>query len=123
MTKKKMTDVEKSIFEESEKINTIKAKVKARVSKIDDFALVEEQLSTDNWKDKEFQFTNNTVRLGTLFSGIGAIEHAFQRLKIKHEIVFAGDIDEKCKLLFQRIVLPAEKRVVWLVLQYRQGGN
>lgn len=97
MTKKKMTDVEKSIFEESEKINTIKAKVKARVSKIDDFALVEEQLSTDNWKDKEFQFTNNTVRLGTLFSGIGAIEHAFQRLKIKHEIVFAGDIDEKCK--------------------------
>lgn len=89
MTKKKMTDVEKSIFEESEKINTIKAKVKARVSKIDDFALVEEQLSTDNWKDKEFQFTNNTVRLGTLFSGIGAIEHAFQRLKIKHEIVFA----------------------------------
>jgi DNA (cytosine-5-)-methyltransferase len=97
MTKKKMTDVEKSIFEESEKINTVKAKVKARVSKIDDSALVEEQLSTDNWKDKEFQFANNTVRLGTLFSGIGAIEHAFQRLKIKHEIVFAGDIDEKCK--------------------------
>lgn len=28
MAKKKMTDVEKSIFEESEKINTVKAKVK-----------------------------------------------------------------------------------------------
>lgn len=36
------------------------------------------------------------VRLGTLFSGIGAIEQAFKRLKIDHEIIFAcdnGDID------------------------------
>jgi DNA (cytosine-5)-methyltransferase 1 len=31
--------------------------------------------------------------VGTLFSGIGAIEHALQRLGIKHEIAFAGDID------------------------------
>jgi DNA (cytosine-5)-methyltransferase 1 len=34
-----------------------------------------------------------TVVVGTLFSGIGAIEHAFQRLNIKHKIAFAGDID------------------------------
>ena len=45
-----MTDVEKSIFEESEKINTVKATVKARASKIDDSTLAEEELSADDWK-------------------------------------------------------------------------
>lgn len=49
------------------------------------------------WKDKKFSCPVKTVRLATCFSGIGAIEHAFQRLKIKHKIIFAGDIDEKCK--------------------------
>ena len=97
MAKKKMTDVEKSIFEESEKINTVKATVKARASKVVDSTLTEEVLSVDSWKEKEFSFPNHTVRLGTLFSGIGAIEHAFQRLKLKHKIVFAGDIEDKCK--------------------------
>lgn len=36
------------------------------------------------------------IRLGTVFSGIGAIEQAFKRLNIEHEIVFAcdnGDIE------------------------------
>lgn len=37
------------------------------------------------------------IRLATSFSGIGAIEHAFQRLGLNFEIVFAGDIDDKCK--------------------------
>lgn len=92
-----MTDVEKSIFEVSDKINTVKATVKERASKISISNLSEEALSTDNWKDKEFLFANNTVRLGTLFSGIGAIEHAFQRLKLKHKIIFAGDIEDKCR--------------------------
>lgn len=32
-----------------------------------------------------------------MFSGIGAIEHALQRLKLKHRIVFADDVDAKCK--------------------------
>ncbi|MGL5724835.1 DNA cytosine methyltransferase [Cetobacterium sp.] len=31
------------------------------------------------------------IRLATVFSGIGAIEHAFQRLNIDHKIVFACD--------------------------------
>lgn len=35
--------------------------------------------------------------IGTLFSGIGALEHALQRLGLKHRIVFAGDIDDRCK--------------------------
>lgn len=45
----------------------------------------------------QFAYPNREVRLGTLFSGIGAIEHAFQRLRLPCRIVFAGDIDAKCK--------------------------
>lgn len=95
--KKKMTDVEKSIYEESEKISKVKKIIKKHSTKIDNSQIIPEELSTENWKTKQFVFPNNTVRLGTVFSGIGAIEHAFQRLKLNHKIVFAGDIDTKCK--------------------------
>ncbi len=50
-----------------------------------------------DWRSFSFAFPNRKIRLGTSFSGIGAIEHALQRLNIKTEIVFAGDIDENCK--------------------------
>ena len=36
------------------------------------------------------------IRLATVFSGIGAIEHALERMELEHEIVFAcdnGDVD------------------------------
>ena len=36
------------------------------------------------------------IRLATVFSGIGAIEHAMQRMGLEHKIVFAcdnGDLD------------------------------
>ncbi len=49
------------------------------------------------WQTKTFSKPNFTLRLATCFSGIGAIEQAFKRLNIKHEIVFAGDIDPKVK--------------------------
>ena len=55
-------------------------------------SLIETSL-TDEWVRKKLENKNVTLRIGTLFSGIGAIEHALQRLKIKTEIVFAGDID------------------------------
>lgn len=35
--------------------------------------------------------TNIMIRLATVFSGIGAIEHALQRMQIRNEIVFACD--------------------------------
>lgn len=95
--KRKLTDVEKSIFEKSDKITNVKRIVKARSSAIDNIGTTQEDISVSEWKDKEFMFTDRTVRLGTVFSGIGAIEHAFQRLKLKHKIVFAGDIDNNCK--------------------------
>ena len=48
--------------------------------------------STD-WRDKSFSNPQKTINLATLFSGIGSIEYAFKRLKLKHNIIFAGDID------------------------------
>lgn len=50
-----------------------------------------------DWRNKEFVHPERTIRLGTSFSGIGAIEHALKRLGIKTEILFAGDIDANCK--------------------------
>ncbi len=49
------------------------------------------------------------IRLATVFSGIGAIEHALDRMGLKHEIVFAcdnGDVDiltKKVKINFDDI--------------------
>ena len=94
---KKMTDVEKSIIETSEQIDKVKKIVKKKSLSLGNAITVTEELSEDDWKNKEFSFPDSIVRLGTVFSGIGAIEHAFQRLKIKHKIVFAGDIDKNCK--------------------------
>lgn len=94
---KKMTDVEKSIREESEKINNVKKIVRERTLEIEKLDAEPEKLSDEKWKEKTFEFPERTVRLGTVFSGIGAIEHAFQRLKLKHKIVFAGDIEDNCK--------------------------
>src|SRR5574344_323045 len=47
--------------------------------------------SRDDWRDKESSHPERTVRLATCFSGIGAIEQAFKRLRIRHKIIFAGD--------------------------------
>ena len=52
---------------------------------------------TRDWRTSEFENPKATINIGTTFSGIGAIEHAFQRLKLKHEILFAGDIDDHVK--------------------------
>lgn len=55
--------------------------------------------STD-WVAKPFSHPERTIRLATAFSGIGAIEHAFQRLGLSTEIVFAGDIDANCRKMY-----------------------
>ena len=49
------------------------------------------------WTEREFAHPERLIRLGTSFSGIGAIEHAFQRLGLRTEILFAGDIEPNCK--------------------------
>lgn len=45
------------------------------------------------------------LRVGTLFSGICAFEHALKRLNILNEIVFACDNDKYCKEAFLQIMI------------------
>lgn len=40
------------------------------------------------------------IRLGSVFSGIGAVEHALVRLGVPHEIVFAGDVDKHVRATY-----------------------
>lgn len=54
-------------------------------------------ISKQDWQKKKFHFPKNTINVATLFSGIGAVEHALKRLKLKSNIVFAGDIDPHVK--------------------------
>ena len=54
------------------------------------------KINTD-WRDKKIHNPKEKIKIGTLFSGIGAIEYAFKRLKIHTDIIFACDIDKFCK--------------------------
>lgn len=93
-----MATVEKDINEISDKIAEVKEIVKKRAKAIKSIEYKEGEISNGtHWKELSFAYPERTVRLGTLFSGIGAIEHAFQRLGLKFDIAFAGDIDAKCK--------------------------
>ena len=47
-----------------------------------------------SWKDRVCSHPERTVRIATAFSGIGSPEMALQQLGVKHEIVFACDIDK-----------------------------
>ena len=37
------------------------------------------------------------LRVGTLFSGIGAAEYALRKMGVEHQVLFAGDIDKYVK--------------------------
>lgn len=94
-----MATVERYITENSIRISHIKSLIKEKAEKL---VLIPETQESPiskgtSWKDLEFSHPERTIRIGTMFSGIGAIEHAFQRLKLKHHIVFTSDIDAKCK--------------------------
>ncbi len=93
-----MATVEKDIKETSEKIVKVKNLVKKRADELEYKDIPQSAISDVNdWRIKSFTHPQNTVRLGTVFSGIGAIEHAFQRLGLHHQIMFAGDIEPNCK--------------------------
>ena len=53
--------------------------------------------SDPEWLRKPFSNPNATIKLATLFSGIGAIEFALRRLNLETEIVFACDNDKFVK--------------------------
>ena len=94
-----MSTVVKDINESSEKIDKVKRIVKDRALALEYKKQIPQTPLSDgtSWRSMEFSQPENTVRIGTVFSGIGAIEHAFQRLGLKHQIMFAGDIEPKCK--------------------------
>ena len=92
-----MPTVEKDILQTSRKISAVRKIVKDKAAKVEDIVIAPSKISNTDWRTMEFSQPNKVVRIGTLFSGIGAIEHAFQRLNLRHEIVFAGDIDVNCK--------------------------
>ena len=54
-------------------------------------------IDTEDWRIKDFSNPKGLIRLGTTFSGIGAIEYALKRLGLNYKISFAGDIDADCK--------------------------
>lgn len=94
---KKTTAVQASIREKSDKIEIAKNAISKKSETLTDTDIVFEELANEDWRNKGFAFPNHRISLATVFSGIGAIEHAFQRLKLPYDIVFAGDIDDKCK--------------------------
>lgn len=53
--------------------------------------------STTSWRTRKFKSKEKTLNIATVFSGIGALEHAFKILKLKHNLIFAGDIDPHVK--------------------------
>ena len=57
-----------------------------------------------DWREKEFSNPNVTIKIGTMFSGIGAIEYALKRLNLKSEIQFASDIDNFAKQSYLQIM-------------------
>lgn len=50
-----------------------------------------------DWREKAFSQPSAVIRLGTLFSGIGAIEYALKRLGLQTAIQFACDNDNFVK--------------------------
>ncbi|PDS26729.1 hypothetical protein [Flavobacterium branchiophilum] len=72
--------------------------------KINDYNLIEEELKVEepqynifyeveNWVEKKFSNPDATIRIATMFSGIGSIEHALKRLNLKEEIISALNSD------------------------------
>jgi len=54
----------------------------------------------ENWQTKKLSKPKNTIRIASLFSGIGAFEQALNALDLKTKIVLACDNDEFAKKSF-----------------------
>jgi len=95
--------VKKEILSKIHYQTTVLTELKSYPELNDVVNLVQEQIAQQtlkfdkDWREKEFSNPNCTIRLGTLFSGIGAIEYAFKRLNLKTKIQFACDIDKHVK--------------------------
>lgn len=94
-----VTTVERYMTERDQRLSEVKSLVMEKVEELILFPYTEATNISrgTSWKEREFSHPEKTIRLGSMFSGIGAIEHALQRLRLKHRIVFAGDVDGNCK--------------------------
>jgi DNA (cytosine-5)-methyltransferase 1 len=54
----------------------------------------------ESWTTSKPTKPGATIRVGTVFSGIGAVEHALERMGLRTRIVFAGDIDPHVKMSY-----------------------
>lgn len=68
------------------------------------------------------------IKLATVFSGIGAIEHALERMGVEHEIVFAcdnGDVDILSKKIEENIddIILEINNLKSIVNQYRDNNE
>lgn len=67
-----MATIIKDIQEESDKITKVKRIIKNRSEKLEKKNILPTPLSEDvSWKELPFSPSENTIRIGTVFSGIG----------------------------------------------------
>ena len=93
--------------------------------------IIDEQLSLfpDEYTEEQITIPDRKIRLGTLFSGIGAIEQTFLKMGINHEIVFACDNGERelkqTKEQIERILddVPQEQREETIAELYLSKGE
>lgn len=92
------SSIKKEVFSEMIAKNITNENLELDVLDLAKEKLLNQTNREDNdWRLKSFQYPNATIRVGTLFSGIGAFEYALRRLNLNHKIVFAGDIDPHVK--------------------------
>jgi DNA (cytosine-5)-methyltransferase 1 len=61
------------------------------------FKMPQDITFSEDWRSKKLLYPTRTIRLATMFSGIGAIEFALKRLRLKTNIIFASDNDKFVK--------------------------
>ena len=87
---KKIVDEIKEYSDYSDVLNIVKKQL--------DFYFSHQDINeTTDWREKVFKNPNAIIRIGTMFSGIGAIEFALKRLKLRTDIKFACDNDSFVK--------------------------
>jgi DNA (cytosine-5)-methyltransferase 1 len=87
----KIIDELKNYPEYGEVLKIVNEQLTFQIKKQESFDFLQD------WREKEFSKPNATIKVGTMFSGIGAIEYAFQRLNLKTKIEFACDNDNFVK--------------------------
>ena len=58
-------------------------------------------INGNGWQSVDLKYPNKTIKVATMFSGIGANEYAFRRLNLATKIIFASDIDPFVKQAYQ----------------------